>query len=111
LPEPDLSLTAEIGDHNLPAVALDLVGCKASIQSSLPQKKTSSSSKIRRGSTSPYLFPPSYGEAGISTSIPFSGTGCCGFEGPLPPPLWIRCPDTTERDRTAVGAVCQAKQN
>jgi hypothetical protein len=39
LPEPKLSLAAEIGDHDLPAIALDLIGCQASAQSQpLPKK-------------------------------------------------------------------------
>jgi hypothetical protein len=54
--------------------------------------------------TSPYLSPRVAG-AGISTSVPYIGTGCCGFEGPIPPPLWIRCP--VARNPIVAPATCQ----
>src|SRR3970282_1730417 len=47
---------------------------------------------IRRGFQNLTLSLPPLQGVGISTSVPYFGTGCCGFEGPLPPPLWIRCP-------------------
>src|SRR3990172_4757760 len=60
--------------------------------SSSALKKKPLLNMIRRGFENLTLsFPPLQG-VGISTSVPYIGTGCCGFEGPLPPPLWIRCP-------------------